>query len=129
MFTAKDIDLITEKNKISDTATASVFYENNVHQVRLSESRDSKNGFVVADMKIDFNGMSTYKLKNAILTAHGEVIALDKNGNKCTIVRIFGVELDKIGLKNVLGVTKAGTESIGVVVQNSGRETAIQVNP
>lgn len=129
LFTAKDIDLVTSDNKLSETAFSNVYYENNVHQVRMAESPDSKVGFVVADIKLDFNGMSNFHLKNSIATAHGDVTAIDANGNKCQIIKIYGVSLDRIGLKNVLGVTKDSTEYVGTVTQNSGRKTAIQLIP
>lgn len=129
LFTAHDIDLVTHDNKLSETAFANVYYENNVHQVRMAEIPDSKVGFVVADIKIDFNGLSNFHLKNSIATAHGDVTAIDANGNKCQIIKIYGVSLDRIGLKNVLGVTKDSKEYVGTVTQNSGRKTAIQLIP
>lgn len=135
LFTAKDIDLVTQDNKLSETAFSNVFYENNIHQVRMSEipfhkeDEDKPMGFAIADIKIDFNGLSNFHLKNSIATAHGDVTAIDMNGNKCQIVKIYGVSLDRIGLKNVLGVTKDSTEYVGTVTQNSGRKTAIQLVP
>ena len=72
-------------------------------------------------------------MKNSIATAHGDVTAIDMNLNRCQIIKIYGVTLDRIGLKNVLGVTKKAsnkaTEYVGTVTQNSGRETAIQLIP
>ena len=136
LFTANDIDLVTKDNRLSETASSNVYYDNNVHQVRMYdvpiESKNSKTkyaGFVVADIKIDFNGLSEFHLKNSIATAHGEVTAIDANGNKCQIIKVYGISLDRIGLKNVLGVTKDSVEYVGTVTQNSGRKTAIQLVP
>ena len=64
-----------------------------------------------------------------MFTAHGNVIAYDNSDTpkSLPIVKVFGCSLDKIGTKRVLGLNN-DEGNILTVTQNTGRETALQIN-
>lgn len=125
---------IIADNKISQTAQSYVSIEDNVHQIRISEpfvKHDPKNipddyGFITIDIKLNLQNLTKVYLKNAMLTAHGTVIAYDNAGTALPVSKIFGCTIDRIGPKYVLGNKQ---NEVLTVTQNSGRETAILVNP
>lgn len=130
----KYVNAITGENKLSRTATSYVGFENNIHQIKVSEpyGTGSVEGFKVVDMKIDLKDLTKFTLKNALFTAHGDVIAYDNSRLSCPIMKIFGCSLDRIGIKHVLGVKKVNTATeneVLTVTQSSDRETALLVNP
>lgn len=126
------INVISKNNKISQTAKSCIGIINDMHQIRVSEPygtiKDSEGhiiekGFTTIDMKINLQDLSEFNLKNALLTAHGNVIAYDKFGTSIPIVKVFGCSLNNIGEKHVLSINN----DILTVTQNSNRTTAIQV--
>ena len=126
------INAITPSNKISESAQTYVNYDKHMHQVRIAEPYgNAQDGFSTVNIKIDLSNMADYTLKNALLTAHGDVVAYDKNENAVNIVKIYGCSLDRIGKKHVLSVKRNTTSNSSVlsITQNSGRETAVMVNP
>lgn len=126
---------ITPDNTISKTASTCIGLSDDSHQLRINEPIGEKtDGFMTVDMKINLQELSKLNLKNAMLTAHGTVIAYDneEKPKSLPIVKVFGCSLDRIGTKHILGVKKYGTENengILFVTQNSKRETALLVNP
>ena len=130
---------VTDQNKISTTAKSYISVgDNDAHQIRVSEpigtvvddeGNEIEKGFITVDMKLNLQHLSNLPLKNALLTAHGEVIAYDNAGTSLPIMRIFGCSLDRIGTKYVLGRKTSTSSDVLTVTQNSGRTTAIQINP
>jgi hypothetical protein len=121
------VNAITPNNKISQTVSTCIGFGSDSHQLRINEPIGETNeGFVTVDMKIDLKYLSKISLKNAMFTAHGTVIAYDNSEKPrlLPIVKVFGCSLDRIGTKRVLGQQN----NVLAVTQNSGRETALQIN-
>ncbi len=126
-------------DRISTTAKSYINYDKGIHQIRISEpytdhqdGQTTYNGFTSVVLKINTEGMTKRTLKNTLLTAHGNVIAYDVDGNARPIMKIFGCSLDRIGAKQVLGAkdpTDSNKYKPLAIFQNSGRKTALIANP
>ena len=130
------ISIMNSDNTISKTAESYINYSgiagSSMYQIRANEPTNGTlnqeiTGFSALDMKLNLYDLTQWTLKNALLTAHGEVTAYDKNGLSCPIVKIFGCSLDKIGEKHVLGIQSNDIVDVLSVSQNSGRNTALLV--
>lgn len=123
------LSVITPENKLSKSASTCIGFAESAHQLRISEPiGEETEGFLTVDMKINLQDLAKINLKNAMFTAHGNIIAYDNDGNSLPITKVFGCSLDRIGTKYVLGLTEAPGKVL-TVTQNSGRETALQINP
>lgn len=102
-----------------------------------TESEKIKNCFSVVDFAVNLHDVTKYTLKNALISAKPvDCVALDKNGNKLYIAKVFGCDFNKIGNKQVLGTSyynekfNNSVDSTVVATQaTTGRKTAIIVNP
>lgn len=121
---------VTPNNSMSETASTCIGFGESSHQLRINEPIGQQtDGFVTVDMKLNLQNLSKLHLKNAMFTAHGNVIAYDNSQSPraLPIVKVFGCSLDRIGTKHVLGIADEG--KVLTVTQNSNRETALQINP
>lgn len=80
--------------------------------------------FSKIDLQFNLSKVAQYTLKNALITSHGKTIAVDKDGNEHIISKVFGIDVDRIGMKHVLSIE----DSTATVSQRSGREPALLVN-
>ena len=69
-----------------------------------TEDEKSANCFSVVDFFVHFHNVTEYSLKNALINAKTtDCIAIDQNGNKLYIAKVFGCDFNNIGPKHVLG--------------------------
>ena len=68
--------------------------------------------FRIIDLNVDFNDVTKYTLKNAMIGSdRDQVIAIDNNGHKLYIAKVYACSLNKIGVKNVLGTFEGMDEN------------------